>query len=129
MSRSQKLVAAGVALAVVLGLVSWWAWPKQTPSRGGETLTPAQARQLPGKEVTVEMAVRSAHKTRTGLLLLNSSASYKGPDNLTLAVDPAVGLTEAVVGRTVIVTGVVTEYKGRPEIKVTDPSQIAFKKE
>jgi DNA/RNA endonuclease YhcR with UshA esterase domain len=31
---------------------------------------------------------------------------------------------ESLLGKTICVSGTITEHKGRPEIKVTEPSQI-----
>jgi DNA/RNA endonuclease YhcR with UshA esterase domain len=31
---------------------------------------------------------------------------------------------ESLLGRTICVSGTITEHKGRPEIKVSEPSQI-----
>ena len=31
---------------------------------------------------------------------------------------------ESLLGRTICVSGIITEYKGKPEIKVSEPSQI-----
>jgi len=35
---------------------------------------------------------------------------------------------ESLLGKSVCVSGTVTEYKGKPEIKVTDPSQILIQR-
>lgn len=95
-------------------------------------LSPAEAAKKVDHKVTVEFEVKSTGgKDAT---YLNSEADFKSDKNFTLYI-PKAALTkfkEAKVddprehykGKTVRVTGKVTLYKDKPQIKVDEPGQI-----
>jgi hypothetical protein len=98
------------------------------------TITPEEAVRCEGKECAVEMTVRSVCDTG-GLYFINSRELYTDPNNLAIVITvdaiPAkfangqefLAFLNRIPGRTVKVQGVVTSYKGRKQIKLTDTSQ------
>jgi DNA/RNA endonuclease YhcR with UshA esterase domain len=105
------------------------------PSSGDEPgpISPAEAATKIDKEVTVQMEVKSA-TLRDGTCYLNSEEDFKDDKNFTLYLDrdaldkfgkariedPAAHFR----GKTIRVTGRVTLYRNRPQIKVTGPNMI-----
>ncbi len=103
----------------------------------GELLTAeAIARHLK-KKVTVEMEVRSTGAAKA-LYFLNSSADRTSEENFTVVIpktaEPAfrkAGVTDVrrhYEGKTVRVTGELSEFRGRPQLVVSDPGQIEIVK-
>ena len=107
-----------------------------TAARGDDTpakpISPAEAAKKVNEKVTVEMEVKS-----TGgkdVCFLNSEADYKDDKNFTVFIpeetlekfkkakidDPRAHFK----GKTVQVTGTVTLYREKPQIKVEEPDQI-----
>jgi DNA/RNA endonuclease YhcR with UshA esterase domain len=94
---------------------------------------PAEAAKKVNEEVTLQMEVKSA-ALRSGVCFLNSEEDYKDAKNFTVFIDKdALGKfkeakiddpAEKFKGKTVQVTGKVTLYRDRPEIKVTGPDAI-----
>lgn len=84
-----------------------------------------------GQTVTLEAAVSEIHRTRSGRqILLNMNGRY--PNNALTAVifqnDFAkFGNVESFNGKTVRVTGAIKLYRGKPEIVLSDPSQLKLK--
>jgi DNA/RNA endonuclease YhcR with UshA esterase domain len=96
-------------------------------------IPPAEAAKKVNEKCTVEMKVKSTGKSRT-LVFLNSEENYRDEKNFTVVLfekgleglkknkieDPATHYK----GKTVRVTGTVTLYNQKPQIKVEDPAQI-----
>src|SRR5215471_17839770 len=92
-------------------------------------VTPAEAAKKVNEKVTVEMELKSTGGKEASFL--NSEADFKDAKNLTVFI-PESGLEKfkkAKVedpktfykGKTVRVTGTVTLYREKPQIKVEDP--------
>lgn len=109
-----------------------------TPTVGQEDaprITPEKAGDFEGKKVVVEFEVKSSRLLDSGAFaFLNSREDFREEGNFTAAI-PREGLAEFTkrkisdpaehfLGSRVRVTGVVSKYKGRPQIKVLDPDQI-----
>jgi alkaline phosphatase D len=99
----------------------------------GEPLTPAEAAKHVGQEVTVELTVQSTGSSSGGLVFLNSAKDFKSEDNFTVVLEKeaveamkkdGTDPKDAFKGKLLHVTGKVTLYRERPEIKVDDPKQI-----
>jgi hypothetical protein len=117
------LVVLALALIALAGL---WLWHANRPARPS---TPTR-----GKEQQVSFVIRSAGKSRNGrLLFLNDQRDYRAQGVVTVVID-----TEAVpefagveprslVGRTVEATGIVGEYKGRPQLMVRDAAKLTVR--
>ena len=95
-------------------------------------LTPAEAAKKLEMKVTVEFEVKSTGGNNNNYL--NSHADYKDPANFTIFIPKAV-LTkfaaakidkpiEYYKGKTIQVTGTVTLFEKKPQIRVEDPAQI-----
>jgi len=105
-------LAAGVALAA-------------------DTLEPAEAASHVGEEATVCGEVTgakfSSHRQRKPTFI---DFGPPHPNQLFTALiwgehrDKFDYLPESLVGKTICVSGTITEYKGKAEIKVSDPAQI-----
>jgi len=98
-------------------------------------LTPADAAKKIGQKCTVEMEVQSAGQSRDGkVVFLNSAKDFRADDNFTIMIgmravshlkenkveDPAAHFK----GKTVRVSGTVSEFRKKPQIIVNDPKQI-----
>jgi DNA/RNA endonuclease YhcR with UshA esterase domain len=107
-----------------------------TLARGDDTpqkpITPADAAKKVNEKVTVEMEVKS-----TGgkdVAFLNSEEDFKDAKNFTVFIPEAAleKFKKAKIddprthfkGKKVLVTGTVTLYREKPQIKVEDPDQI-----
>ena len=78
-----------------------------------------------GKLVTVSGKVYSS-KDIGSMVLVNLGAPYPN-QQLTLALKGAAkDLASKIDGKVIIVNGTVIDYKGKPEIIVTDPAQITY---
>ena len=95
------------------------------------TITPPEAKDHVGESVTVEGVVSDVHHAASGnAIFLDMGGHY--PDNTFAAVIfkgdfdkfPDV---DSLEGKIVDVSGVITLYRGRPEIVVHDPGQIKVK--
>jgi DNA/RNA endonuclease YhcR with UshA esterase domain len=122
----------GLTAGLVLGLVSltWGAEDKEA-----KPITPAEAAKQVNKQCTVAMEVRSTGKARGGgFIFLNSQKNFRDKDNFTVVIDKkslakfkkagVADPAEHYKGKKVHVTGTVTLYNERPQIKVEDPKQI-----
>ncbi|HEX3149467.1 MAG TPA: hypothetical protein VHR66_15440 [Gemmataceae bacterium] len=95
-------------------------------------LTPAEAAKKVNEKVTVEMEVKSTGGK--GPYFLNSEADFKDAKNLTVLISEEVlaKFKAAKIddpkthfkGKLIRVTGTVTLYKEKPEIKIEKPEQI-----
>jgi len=96
-----------------------------------ETLGPAEAASHVGEEATVCGAVTGAkysdHRKRKPTFI---DFGPPHPSQLFTALiwgeyrDKFDYLPESLLGKTICVSGTITEYKGKAEIKVSDPAQI-----
>ncbi|MBN9522429.1 hypothetical protein J0H58_28570 [bacterium] len=119
----RRLVAAGLALVLAAGVVL---------AQAGAPLTPADAAKKIDQKVTVELVVKSTGGKTA--VYLNSEDDFKSDKNFTIFV-PAKAVekfkdakiddvAKHFKGKTVHVTGTVTLFKDRPQIKVEGPDQI-----
>jgi DNA/RNA endonuclease YhcR with UshA esterase domain len=105
---------------------SWAADPPAKP------ITPAEAAKKVNEKVTVEMEVKSTGGKEVNFL--NSESDFKDAKNFTIFIPEAALETfkKAKIddpktyykGKTVRVTGTVTLYREKPQIKVEDAVQI-----
>jgi alkaline phosphatase D len=111
-----------------------------TPRKAGPH-SPGEAARNVGKKFTLIMQVKATGQSRTGtLVFLNSEEDYRDLKNFTVVLDmKALGsaLSKAGIedprkyygGQRIRVTGTVSEYRGKPEIKVKDLGQIEVVRE
>jgi len=121
--RSLKLALLGFFLCLSLAL-------GQDESK---PIGPAEAAKKVNEEVKLQMEVKSA-ALREGVCFLNSEENFKDAKNFTLFIDKEAlakfkeakieNPTETFKGKTVLVTGKVTLYRERPQIKLSDPNAI-----
>ena len=99
---------------------------------GAKPLTPAEAAQKLDMKVTVEFAVKSTGGNNNNYL--NSHADYKDAANFTIFIPKAALAKFAAAkidkpieyykSKTIQVTGTVTLFEQKPQIRVEDPAQI-----
>ncbi|MCI0685149.1 MAG: alkaline phosphatase D family protein [Gemmataceae bacterium] len=99
----------------------------------GRIVTPDLVQELLKKEVTLEMNV-NATGAAAGLIFLNSAEDRKNPDNFTIVLDKKAqeklsqdGIANPrshFEGKAIRVTGVLSTFRGTPQIIVSDPKQI-----
>jgi hypothetical protein len=118
------LPALAVALVVLTGL---WAWSHHA---GVPAPVPVGQRH----EERVSFVIRSAGKSRDGrLVFLNDRKDYRSEGAFTVVIDaeelPEYAGVEprSLVGKTVEATGIVGEYKGRPEVMVRDAAKLTVR--
>jgi micrococcal nuclease len=102
---------------------------------GGRVRTPEEAPRLLGTKCTIEFTVRSTgHDQAAGVMFLNSKADYRDEDNFYVMIGSVgvekyrrAGIMPSVEykQKRIRVTGTVTAFRGKPQIVVDDPSQIA----
>src|SRR5690242_8903708 len=91
-------------------------------------LTPAEAAKQVNKKCTVALPVQSTGKSRGGrFIFLNSAKKFRAKDNFTVVIEKKslakfkkAGVADPAAhykGKTVHVTGTVTLYNERPQIK------------
>jgi DNA/RNA endonuclease YhcR with UshA esterase domain len=115
-----------VLLALMMVLVARGDDPPAKP------IAPADAAKKVNEKVTVEMEVKSTGGK--GVCFLNSEEDFKDAKNFTVFIPAEVvekfkkakveDPREHFKGKTVRVTGTVTLYREKPQIKVEDPDQI-----
>src|SRR5262245_34560404 len=115
-----KLLFALSALACVALAIA------QTPSN----YTPQEAAKHVGETATVTGQVDGLHQSGKGNIFLNMGGKY--PNQAFTAFIPSASAgqftnPQQYEGRTVSVSGKIELYKGKPEIKVTNLSQIIAK--
>jgi len=113
--------------------------PPVAPKEGPEEILPSQA--IPwdeakyhiGERATVYGAVVDTHwasGSKGKPTFLNIGRPYPDPDRFTVVIwiDYRANFPQApevyYLGKTVYITGLITQYEGIPEIEVKDPSQI-----
>ena len=106
--------------------------PKSSEAKAEAVVTPYQVQAKVGspEEVKTSFVVQSAGQT-DNLAFLNDQRNFKAPGVLTVVVVkasvPGFNSPKELVGKTIEVKGQVTQYHGKPQIKVTDPSKISIK--
>ncbi len=95
-----------------------------------------EASKKVGQTVTVELVVQSTGETRSGnkLFFLNSEKDFRSPKNFTIVIDSKLLDKFAKAGvadpksfyanETIRVTGKVSLYQNKPQIRVEGPEQI-----
>jgi DNA/RNA endonuclease YhcR with UshA esterase domain len=120
------------SLCIVLGL-ALFSPAVVADDKDLKPVTPAEAAKLVNKKCIVVMEVGSTGKTGK-LIFLNSEKNFRDKKNFTVVIekktlakfkkakieDPA----DHFKGKKVQVTGTVTLYNDKPQIKVDDPGQI-----
>lgn len=112
------------ALAVLFALTAAPTLADDAPAR----VPVANAAQHIGETVTVVGVLTNVHKTGGKHVLWDIGGTY--PDNpLTVFVSKTdtdtVPDVTPLIGKTLAITGKITTYQGRPEIKVMDAKQVA----
>ena len=97
-------------------------------------LTVDEAAKKVNEKVTLEFEVKSTGQSSAKLTFLNSESNYRNEKNFTVVIDPKAeekftkaGVNDAkgfYKGKTIRVTGTVTLFQNKPQIKVDDPAQI-----
>jgi DNA/RNA endonuclease YhcR with UshA esterase domain len=96
-----------------------------------ETITAAEAKNHIGQNVTVEGAVSEVHHAESGkVIFIEIGGRY--PNNTFAAVIfkddfNKFSNADSLAGKTIDVTGQIKEYRGRPEIILSDPAQLKVK--
>ena len=122
---SVRILVLLLALAIV-------AQPVRADDASAKPINPTEAAKKVGEKVTLEMEVKSLGGK--GPYFLNSEADYKDAKNFTVFI-PADAvekfknvkiddLPAHFKGKTIHVTGTVSLYREKPQIKVEDPEQI-----
>jgi serine/threonine protein kinase len=131
-------VRVGIGLAVVLlgailaGMALWsWARPGLFPAA---VLSPTQALDRIGQQVTVEMEVQSVGVNRSGsLFYLNSEENYRDRSNFTVVIPrellgaaeaDVASLRQTYLNRRVRAVGLVTRYRSQAQIVIEDMAQV-----
>jgi DNA/RNA endonuclease YhcR with UshA esterase domain len=91
---------------------------------------PEEAAKHVGETATIKGTVDGFHQSGKGNIFLNMGGKY--PNQAFTAFIPSSSAAQfsnaqQYDGKTVAVTGKITLYKGKPEIVVSSPSQIATK--
>src|SRR5262249_23279388 len=121
-----------LAAGLLLGLVSPGGG---TDEKETKPITPAEAAKQVNKKCTVQMEVKSTGKARGGnFVFLNSEKNFKDKANFTVVIEKKslakfkkAGIADPAAhykGKKVQVTGTVTLYNERAQIKVDDPKLI-----
>jgi DNA/RNA endonuclease YhcR with UshA esterase domain len=99
-----------------------------------DTITAATAKNYIGKEVVLKGILKGVkpYSDRNGkdILFLDIDESYPNSEiGVTVFPDavPEVKITKDDVGRTVFISGVVQEYKGKPSLPISEGKQFRFK--
>ncbi len=133
------LLVVTALLVLVLSGVSCAPSAPPAPAETPATAPPAsaiswdKAKYHIGERTTVYGAVvdtRWASGSKGKPTFLNVGKPYSDPDRFTVVIwiDYRANFPQApevyYLGKTIYVTGLITEYNGIPQIEVTDPSQI-----
>ncbi|MDP4148831.1 MAG: S1/P1 nuclease [Bacteroidota bacterium] len=133
---ARRIEQAGIRLAGVLNSI-FTAPPPSGPVSNSTSAVPASSSPAsslsPGSTTTLcDKVYTTRYFESSQMTLLNVGAAYpnqkltimiKGEDRGKFKVAPET----AYANKSICVTGVVTEYRGKPEIIVTDPGQITVK--
>ena len=99
-------------------------------SARAETISPADVKAHAGQTVTVEAAISDVHTGRSGVTFIEVGGRY--PDNdftaVIFAADAAKFPNASTLdGKTVVISGQVQLYQGRPEIILKSADQLKAK--
>jgi len=105
-------------------------WEKLTAEATGlEVIGDCQAGNFSGKEKIIEGKVADAYKSKTNTVFINFDKPY--PNHCFVAVIFSANLYKFIenpekyyANKTVRIKGVIKEYEGKPEVILSDPSQI-----
>lgn len=103
--------------------------PFGAPAARAATVAPAEAGHYAGRKITVE-GVANVTTTRSGVVFVDLGGVGRGaPFTGFIAKENAARFPDVgrYSGKTVDITGTVQTFRGRPEIVLTDPGQIAVK--
>ncbi|MCS6850602.1 MAG: hypothetical protein NZ700_05470 [Gemmataceae bacterium] len=100
-------------------------------------ISPEEAAKRVNQRCVVAMTVLSTGKSKTGsVVFLNSQEDFRDENNFTILLDSRAlqrlrdnGIEEPgehYKGKTIHVTGTVTLHMGRPQIVISDPSNIVM---
>jgi DNA/RNA endonuclease YhcR with UshA esterase domain len=94
-----------------------------------QTITPLQAKDYVGKSVTVCGKVDGTYTSKSGNIFINLGGNYPNQSFAVVIFSENAGLFDddpasTYRGKSICGTGMVRLYKGKPEIIVSDPSQI-----
>lgn len=105
-----------------------------------KAIKPEEALRKVNQDVVVEMKVQSSRLLDSGICYLNSKKDHRDAENFTIFLpkgtvdklkstskidDPATHFK----GKTILVTGKVTKFKGKSQIKVDDPKSVKVKED
>jgi DNA/RNA endonuclease YhcR with UshA esterase domain len=124
-------------VGLFLGLV---APTVRAEDKDAKPATPAEAAKLVNKKCTVVMVISSTGEARgKRFIFLNSEENFRDKNNFTLVIEKKTlaKFKKAKIdnpaahfkGKKVQVTGTVTLYNKKPQIKVEDPGQIKIVEE
>jgi hypothetical protein len=126
-----RLQKAGIRLAGLLNEVL----PKVTvapegktesvTASGPQTITAKDAAQNVGKSVSITSKVFGT-KTFSEMILVNFGGEYPNQPLTIVLRGEAKSLADKIDGKVIKVTGTISEYKGKPQIEVTDQKQITL---
>jgi DNA/RNA endonuclease YhcR with UshA esterase domain len=130
-SKESAVLRRRKALVILILVIASLTFQAQWGAAATSTLTSAEASRHTGEAATVCGTVASATyaaRSRGGPTFLNLDKPY--PDHIFTIViwrehRAAFGNPETrYAGKRLCVSGVITDYRGRPQIVVRDPSQI-----
>lgn len=138
--RTIRMAALGIGILVSSYLVPKWTLenhdkakaeeaqqqisPAALPVGGGTVPTTVPA-AVPNQS-SVTFLVQSYGQNRSGRKFLNSLADYKQPGNQVVVLEGTAARLDVanMKGRTITAYGRTSQYKGQPQIVVSDPSGI-----
>ncbi len=107
-------------------LVGWL--PARLEAQTATVIPDTEAAQHVGQQATVEGTVVKVFTSKNGNTFLNFGAAYPNqtftgwiPKDSPLAADAGISALE---GKKVRITGIISLYRGKPEIKIMSQSQI-----
>ena len=99
-----------------------------------DTITAATAKKYIGKEVVLKGILKGVkpYSDRNGkdILFLDIDESYPNSEiGVTVFPDavPEVKITKEDIGRTVYISGIVQDYKGKPSLPISEGKQFRYK--
>ena len=121
--------------AWMIVLLGSWLWLSTARSEEpAKALAPAEAAKKVNEVVTVQMEVKSATTTKTGVSYLNSETDFKSDKNFTIFIDKGASAkfkgakiedpAAHFKGKTIEVKGKVTLFKEKAQIKLDGPDAI-----
>jgi DNA/RNA endonuclease YhcR with UshA esterase domain len=103
-----------------------------------EPLTPAAAAKKVDQAVVMEMFVKSTGSNKNDtIVFLNSEANHRDEKNFTIVIQGSaldkfkaakIVPKDYFKDRTIRITGIVTEFQGKTQIKISKPEQIEIVK-